>query len=66
MQVVPMKPKLKASGSKRLKLKSDTLPSNFAFNFNLRRFNEGQRGRDADAARERAAGAYTRPLFGST
>ena len=32
-----MKPTLKALVSKRLKLEHDTPPSNFAFNFNLRR-----------------------------
>ena len=38
MQVEPIKPSLKALGTKRLKLKSDESPSNFAFKFNLRRF----------------------------
>ena len=37
VQVDPMKPKLKPSGTKRLKLKCDILPSTSAFNFNLRR-----------------------------
>ena len=40
MQVDPIKPTLKASGTKRLKLKRDELLSSFAFNFNLRRFTE--------------------------
>jgi len=43
VQVEPMKPKLKAPGSKRakrLKLKFDNLPSSFAFRFNLRRYSE--------------------------
>jgi hypothetical protein len=35
-----MKPKLKAPRSKRLKLKYDDLLSNFAFKFNLRRYNK--------------------------
>ena len=39
MQVDPIKPTLKAPGSKRSKLKSDELLSSFAFNFNLRRYN---------------------------
>ena len=41
-----MKPTLKAPGIKRLKLKCDTLLSNFAFNFNLRRYIEGLDGAD--------------------
>ena len=38
MQIDPIKPTLKPSGTKRLKLKHDALLSNFAFNFNLRRY----------------------------
>ena len=34
----PIKPQLKAPGTKRLKLKYDELLSSFAFNFNLRRY----------------------------
>ena len=41
MQVEPIKPVLKAPGTKRLKLKYDELFSSFAFNFNLRRYTEG-------------------------
>jgi len=41
VQVDPIKPTLIAPGSKRLKLDDDKLLSNFAFNFNLRRYNEG-------------------------
>jgi len=40
VQVDPMNPTLKAPGSERLKLKCDDLLSNFAFNFNLRRYSE--------------------------
>jgi hypothetical protein len=40
VQLDPIKLTLKAPGNKRLKLKYDELPSNFAFNFNLRRHNE--------------------------
>ena len=40
MQVDPIKPTLKAPGSKRLKLKYDKLLSSFAFNCNLRRYTE--------------------------
>jgi len=36
-----MNPALKASGIERLKLKYDEPPSNFAFNFNLRRSTKG-------------------------
>ena len=38
MQVDPIKPTLKAPGTKPLKLKYGKLVSNFAFNFNLRRY----------------------------
>ena len=37
MQVDPIRPTLKAPGSKRLKLKHDGLLSYFAFKFNMRR-----------------------------
>jgi hypothetical protein len=39
VQVEPMKFKLKAPGTKRLKLRYDHLLSMFAFNSNLRRYN---------------------------
>jgi len=35
-----MKPELTAPGTERLKLKFDGLVSNFAFEFNLRRYNQ--------------------------
>jgi hypothetical protein len=38
VQVDPIKPTLKAPGTKRLKLQYDEPLSNFAFNFNLRRY----------------------------
>ena len=38
VQVDPIKPTLKAPGTKRLKLEYDELLSSFAFSFNLRRF----------------------------
>ena len=38
MQVLPIKPTLKAPGAKCLKLTCDEPLSNFAFNFNLRRY----------------------------
>jgi hypothetical protein len=38
VQVDPTEPKLKAPGTKRLKLKYDGPLSNFAFKFNLRRY----------------------------
>ena len=40
MQVDPIKPTLKAPGTQRLKLIYNNLLSSFAFNFNLRRYNE--------------------------
>jgi len=40
VQVDPIKPKLKPPGGKRLKLKCDVLLLNFAFKFNLRRYNK--------------------------
>ena len=38
VQVDPIKPTLKAPGTKRLKVTHDKLLSSFAFNFNLRRY----------------------------
>ena len=38
MQVDPIKPTLKAPGSKRLKLEDEKMLSNFAFKFHLRRY----------------------------
>ena len=38
MQVDTIKPTLTAPGTKRLKLQYDSLLSNFAFKFNLRRY----------------------------
>jgi len=40
VQVDPVKPTLKAPGTKRLKPKYDEPLSKFAFKFNLRRYNE--------------------------
>jgi hypothetical protein len=40
VQVDPIKPTLKAPGAKRLKLNCDEPLSNFAFNFNLRRYSK--------------------------
>ena len=62
VQVEPMKPKLKAPGTNRLKLNSDTLLSSFAFNFNLRRYSWALRTTSSNSS----AGAYTRPRFSST
>jgi hypothetical protein len=41
VQVELMKPKLKAPGTKRLKLKYDNLLSSIAFKFNLRHYIKG-------------------------
>jgi hypothetical protein len=49
LQVDPVKPTLKAPGSERLKVKSDVLLSNVAFNFNSHRYTA------ADHSRRRAA-----------
>jgi hypothetical protein len=38
VQVDPIKPKLKAPGTKRLKLRSDEMLSTFGFKFKLRRY----------------------------
>jgi hypothetical protein len=43
VQVDPINPKLKPPGTKRLKLKCNTLLSTFAFKFNLRRFNQARK-----------------------
>ena len=65
-----MKPTLKAPGSKRLKLEHEKLLSNFAFNFNLRRYTEvappapspAPAPAPAPAAAPVAAGVVSRPL----
>ena len=44
VQVDPINPTLKPPGTKRLKLKWDTLLSSFAFKFNMRRYNVASRG----------------------
>jgi len=41
VQVDPIKPTLKAPGTRRLKLKCDILRSTSSFKFNLRRYKEG-------------------------
>ena len=80
VQVDPSKPTLTAPGTKRLKLKCDEPLSNFAFKCNLRHYILDDRAAAAEevAAAEAAdpygaalrygleAGAYTRPLLGST
>ena len=76
VQVDPMKPTLKAPGSKRLKLEHEKLLSNVGFNFNLRRYTKetfDPKGCSSDdyydvlaSAQRREAGAYTRPLLSST
>ena len=69
MQVEPMKPMLKAPGTERLKRKYDEVLSSFAFNFNLRHYVEGLYEEDGHRLKRtpmKEAGAYNRPLFGST
>ena len=51
MQVDPIKPTLKPPGTKRFKLNYDVLLSNFAFNFNLRRYPEAAAKVRAEARR---------------
>ena len=66
VQVDPIKPMLKAPGAKRLKLKYDIPFSEFAFKFNLRRYNlEDEIEYDPADDEDSEAGAYTRPLFSS-
>jgi hypothetical protein len=63
VQVAPIKPTLKAAGTKRLKLKCDQPLSNFAFNFNVRHYNSDSDGvpsllsSDGEEERARAATA---------
>jgi hypothetical protein len=72
---------LKPPGTKRLKLRYDEAPSIFAFKFNLRRYTSGAVGvavtlpaaasagavaASLSLAWRLEAGAYTRPLLGST
>jgi len=52
VQVDPIKPNLKPPGTKRLKLKYDTLLSNVAFKFNMRRYTLEGAAKQAEAARQ--------------
>jgi len=66
VQVAPIKPTLKAPGSKRLKLNFYGPLSNFAFKFNLRRYTkaaggEGGDSEGGDGAVEHAAAAVAAP-----
>jgi len=49
VQVDPVQPTLKPTGTKCLKLKCDALLSNFAFKFNLRRYTMGAEAGDPKA-----------------
>jgi hypothetical protein len=69
VQDEPIKPQMKAPGAERLKLEYDKTLSSFAFNFNLRRYRMATRVLRCGVRRGgcgSTAGAYTRPLFGST
>ena len=72
MQVDPIKPTLKAPGTKRLKQKCDAQLSTAAFKFNLRLYNEAMKLKSNAERAEKAAtaaaeaGAYTRSLLSST
>jgi hypothetical protein len=62
VQVDPIKPTLKAPGTKRLKLKFEKVLSNFAFKFNLRRYtkvNALAAAETADGERASANAAVT-------
>ena len=62
-----MKPKLKAPGSKRLKIGHEKLLSDFAFNLNSRHYTLGAPPHNPLALDTAPpAGAHTRPLFSST
>ena len=70
MQVDPNNLTVKAPGNKRSKLKCDEVLSNFAFKFNLRRYNKGEMVK-VDIPTDfhfntYAVGAYTRPPLSST
>ena len=73
VQIDPIKPKLKPPGTKRFNPNCDVLLSTSAFKFNLRRcITELESEADFPYDMEEfrgvlvKAGAYTRPLFGST
>ena len=57
MQVAPIKPTLKAHGTKRLKLKYDESPSNFAFKVNSRRYIKSQLATSQAEGRRRLTAA---------
>jgi len=71
VHVDPIKPTLKAPGTKSLKLNCILL-SSFAFKFNLRRYETVALAAQlahldmAAVGAGNTAGAYTRPLFSST
>jgi hypothetical protein len=71
VQVDPIKPTLKAPGTKRLKLKRDEPLSKFALKFKLRLYTKEMLQRPLyrflrDAFTHWPAGAYTLLLLGST
>jgi len=61
VQVEPIKPTLKAPGTKRLKLKYDKLFSSFAFYFNLRRYSMAIDGVEATSAGQLQYFFFTQP-----
>jgi hypothetical protein len=68
MHVDPIKPTLKAPGTKRLTLTCNEPLSNFAFNFNVSRYSEAPSEGLTENLQELGfeAGAYTRPPLGPT
>jgi len=64
VELEPIKPVLKAPGSKRLKLNCDIPLSNFAFKFNLRRYTEVLEVWSRRRRRQAGEGAALRALHG--
>jgi hypothetical protein len=63
VQAEPIKPKLKAPGTKRLKLSYNNLLSRFAFQFNLCRFIQGDVITPDAFARVMSSHNITMPVF---
>ena len=66
VQVDPMKPTLKAPGTKPLKLEHDEPLSSFAFKINLCHYTTGAASPPRTSRQARTPGAYSRSLFSST
>ena len=68
VQVDPLKPKLKAPGTKRLKVSGDILLSTSALKSDMRRYIKGPSALAVPSPSMTVleAGAHTHPLFSST